>query len=639
MAASSDPGDERHSAAREALALSATAQTAGAIENSHLHWIETLSSHRRWLIGAALVIAVFAVYQPAWRGGYVWDDDEHLLKNPVLQPGGIAKVWVPGAYLNYWPLTYTVYGIEHRLWGVDNPLGFHLVNIAMHCIAALLVWCVLSRLRVPGAWFAAAIFALHPVNVESVVWIAQLKGLLSVVLALASLLFYLGFEERGKWWQYVLAIVVFMLSALAKGEALTLPIVILAIAWWQRGRIQFRDILRVVPFILIGVCMAGVEVWTQHGADVIRTDNIFSRIAIAGCAVWFYLWKLIWPVNLMPFYPRWTVDTWSVLPYLPDIVLLALFGIAWWRRRTWGRPVVMLIVCYVALLLPALGFVNIYFMRYSLVCDHWQYAATIVPCAVFAAACATLAGRFLPRAGAFLATMPILLAIGVLSFFQAHTYAGMEAFWETTLARNPDCWIAHYNFGEFLGGQKKFDAARAQFRAALKIKPDYAKAYYGLGMGHYERNQIDAAADDFRKSVTLDAEDPIAQYYLGLVLQQQGKAEQAIKPYERAVKLDPNYIDARAHLAPLLVQRGNGAIRRGEMSIGIADYEKAVESYPKYPAAQFSLATLLVSRGEFDSAIDHFQQTLKIQPDFEADQQFESCWQCSAKRSASIRTM
>ncbi len=191
-------------------------------------------SRWEWLLAAALVVVIFLVYQPAWQGGFIWDDDVHLLNNPVLQPGGLAKIWVPGSFVNYWPLTFSVYRFEFEMWGL-KPIGFHLVNILLHALSALLVWRILTHLRVPGAMFAAALFALHPVNVESVAWITQLKNVLSLPLTLLSVLFYLHYEKRGERWRYAVAVGLFFLSTLAKGMALTLPVVLLACAWWQRG--------------------------------------------------------------------------------------------------------------------------------------------------------------------------------------------------------------------------------------------------------------------------------------------------------------------------------------------------------------------------------------------------------------------
>ena len=351
---------------------------------------------RSWLVAVALVLAVFLAYQPAWHGGFVWDDDTHLLNNPVIhRSDGLLWAWRSGDYINYWPMTFTVYWLEYEMWGLD-PLGFHLVNIALARRLRLLVWRILKHLQIPGAMLAAAIFALHPVNVESVAWISQLKTVLSLSLALLSMLFYLRHERDGGWWQLAASVALFLLSALAKGMVLTLPAVLLACDWWQRGRIARRDLLRVLPFAIIAALMIGVEVSKQHagiGNVVVRSDGFFGRAAVAGCAVWFYFWKVIWPANLIFVYPRWSISDRNLWAYLPGVLLAVILAVAWWRRRSWGRPVVMLIVCYVALLLPVLGFADIVFMQYSLVADHWQYAATIAPCAALAALFATLGRR------------------------------------------------------------------------------------------------------------------------------------------------------------------------------------------------------------------------------------------------------
>ena len=464
-----------------------------------------------WFLAVALVVVVFLVYQPAWRGGFLWDDENHLLNNPVLKPWGLAKVWVPGGYLNYWPLTFTAYWLEFSIWGL-NPLGFHLVNIAVHALSSLLLWRILVQLRVHGALFAAAIFALHPVNVESVAWIAQLKGVLSLMLALLSVLVFVAHERQGKWRQSALAIGAFALSTLAKGMVITLPLVLLACAWWQRGRIQRRDLLCVLPYLLIGAIMTATEVWTQHlvGADTaVRSDSLLSRAVVAGCAVWFYLGKLIWPLDLCFVYPRWQIDDRNLLSYLPGLLLVVMLALAWWRRRTWGRPIVMLIVCYVGLLLPALGFVNVYFMLYSLVADHYQYAAMIVPCTVFAGVVATLAqwrdvgqvanlppgtlgtvysqsagGRQignLPHAGHVM-SLVLLAILAALTWRQSRMYADSETLYRTTIDRNPDCWLAHNNLGNVLADRGRIDEAIVHYRKALESNPRYAEAHYNLGL-------------------------------------------------------------------------------------------------------------------------------------------------------------
>jgi tetratricopeptide (TPR) repeat protein len=503
------------------------------------------------------------------------------------------------------------------------------------------------RLRVPGALFAAAIFALHPVNVESVAWIAQLKGILSLALALASVLFYLDHERRGGRWRYVLAIAAFALSALAKGTALTLPIVLLALAWWQRGRITRRDLLRVAPYALVGAVMAGVEVWGQHlvaHGEVVRSDGLLSRAALAGRAVWFYLGKLACPLQLCFFYPRWTLCEPGVLPYLPGAVLAVLAALAWFWRATWGRSALMLLVCYVGLLLPVLGFVDIFYMRYSLVADHWQYAAMLVPCAVFAGVSASLARRIGLRLPVnLLLSLALLAALAGLSWRQSRMYDGPEILYRTTIESDPACWRAHENLGIALvrGGQT--DAAVDSFRRVLQIAPDCAEAHEMLGLILARRGRVDEAIAHLRRALKLKPHLSTAHYNLGNILLGRGQAVEAIAQLEDAVAGNPEFAEAHNNLALALADRGDfgRAIEHYRKAIAIepgyaeaysnlgialcgagcaedalAQYRKALQIDPDCPAAHYNVANVLARRGQFPEAVAHYQNALRSKPDY-----------------------
>jgi Flp pilus assembly protein TadD len=564
-----------------------------------------------WLLAAALVVAVCLAYQPAWQGGFLWDDDMHLLSNPVLKPGGLAKVWVPGGYINYWPLTFTAYWLQFKMWGL-NPIGFHVVNIAVHAISALLLWRILVRLRLPGAMFAAAIFALHPVNVESVAWISQLKGLLSLMLALVSVLLFLAYERQGGWWRWALAIGAFALSTLAKGMVITLPLVLLACAWWQRGRIGRRDLLHVLPYLVIGAVMAGTEVWTQHlvGAGAaVRSDGLLSRAAVAGCAVWFYFWKVIWPLDLCFIYPRWRIDDRDVLSYLPGVLLVIMLGLAWRRRGTWGRPIVMLIVCYTAMLLPALGFVNIYFMLYSLVSDHWQYAAMIVPCAVFAGGAATLCRRGLGRPPTgYVLSVALLAALAVLTWRQSRMYADPQTLYRTTIESNPACWMAHDNFGAELAGRGQVEEAIAHYRKALEIRPEDSEAEYNLANALAGRGQVGEAIAHYRKALEIKPDYAEAHSNLGVALAGRGEFDEAIAHYRKALEIKPDDVKAHNNL-------GNALTNRGQVNEAIAHFRKALEIKPDDVDTHNNLGLALAARGQVKEAIAHYQKALEIKPD------------------------
>ncbi len=527
------------------------------------------------LIAALLIAVTFAAYWPCWYGTWVWDDQVHLLNNPVLRPGGLAKVWIPGGYLNYWPITYTVYWLEFQLWGLQ-PLGYHLVNLTFHCVAALLVWRVLTRMQLPGAWLAAAIFALHPINVESVAWVAQLKGIISLVFGLLSLLCYLSFERKSGRWRYALALAMFVLSALAKGELLTLPIVLLALAWWQRGRIVRRDVLLVAPYFAIAACLAGAEIWFERvvGSGAVRTDGIVSRIAVAGCAVWLYLWKLIWPWDLLPFYPRWSIPLHGIVALLPALALVTVFAVAWQYRRAWGQPVLMTLVCYLALLLPVLGFVDIAYMKFSLVADHWQYAAMIVICAAFAAASANVVKAVNHRGLIWAGGIALLAVFTVLTWRQSCVYASSDSFYETVLAEN-HASFAENNYGAVLG----------------------------------DRGDIDAAASHYQRAVAIDPDNAEANSNLAQILLSRGDIAGALAHLDRALQIDPDYPEAHCILGAALA-------KQGDFDAALKQFNRALERNPELRWANFNLAQAYASRGEFDVAMPYLQRELEIEPGF-----------------------
>jgi protein O-mannosyl-transferase len=551
-------------------------------------------------------------YQPAWRGGFLWDDDTHLLNNPVLKAGGLFRIWIPGAFVNYWPVTSTVYWIEHQLWGF-NPLGFHLASIALHALAALLVWRVLAEMGMPGAMFAAAVFALHPVNVESVAWITQLKNTLSLPLAALSMLVYLLYERKGGRWRLAASLALFVLSALAKGMTLTLPVVLLASDWWQRGRIGRRDLFRVLPYVLAATFMVGLEIAMQHIAaanHVVRLASLAGRTAAAGCAVWFYFWKVVWPADLIFIYPQWSVSDRDVLWYVPGVLLILIAALAWWRRRSWGRPVTMFIVCYVGLLLPVLGFVDIYFMRYSLVADHWQYAAMIVPCAALAGAIAT-SGRRWPslRSGGYVLSVGVLIVLAAMTYRQSRMYSDIDALYRTTLDRNPDCWLAHGNLGNLLFDRGQIDEAFAHYQKALAIKPDYPEAHYNLGILLESRGEVDAALAQYTRALEIQPDYAAAHNNVGIVLESRGALDAAVAHYKRALELDPDNAVAHNNL-------GNALSGRGESEAAIVEYERALQIAPDYAECHDNLGIALARRGQADAARAHFEKAVELKPDY-----------------------
>src|SRR5262245_46525519 len=261
--------------------------------------------NQAWLAGLVLVALTVFAYQPAWNAGFIWDDDAYVTQNSLLTaPDGLKRIWFSlDSPSQYFPLVYTTFRFERALWGL-NAAGYHWVNLLLHAVNALLVWRLLTRLKIPGAWLAAAIFALHPVNVESVAWTTQLKNVQSLFFSLLALLTWIEFVEtdrhRGRW--YGLTLLFYALALLSKTTACTLPAALLLILWLKRRPIQWNRIAQIVPFLMMGVAMGMVSMWWERhhqGTEgAIYSIPLLERVLIASRAVWFYAGKLLWPSNL-----------------------------------------------------------------------------------------------------------------------------------------------------------------------------------------------------------------------------------------------------------------------------------------------------------------------------------------------------
>ena len=327
-----------------------------------------VSSKRPLLLACLIVLLTIVIYVPAMQGKFIWDDNNHLYDNLLTRENGLYRSWFTTENWNYWPLTWTVLWVGWQLWGLD-PLGYHAINILLHAVVSLLIWRILRRLRVPGAWLAAVIFVVHPVNVQTVAWITQIKNLLAMFFYLLAILGYLRFEYNNLKRWYFCSLLAFLMAGLSKTSVVMLPFVLIGCAWWQRGKISRGDLIRSLPFFALSGVLGVNEILFQYGSigeDVVRPEGFFSRLSGAGWAVWFYLYKAIIPYKLSFVYPRWSIDSSSVISYLPDIILFGAFVLFCWHRRGWGRPFLFGLGYFVMTLFRVLGFLDINFFRFSL---------------------------------------------------------------------------------------------------------------------------------------------------------------------------------------------------------------------------------------------------------------------------------
>lgn len=542
-------------------------------------------SLRRSVSVGLLAVAVSAlaviVYRPAWNGQFVWDDDRYVANNHLLMaPDGLRRIWFSlDAPSQYFPLAYTVLRIERSLWDLQ-PAGYHWVNIFLHLGNALLVWRILLRLKVPGAWLAGAIFALHPVQVESVAWISELKNVLMAFFFLLTLLTWIEYvDETGERrpFFYAAALVFYLLALFAKSTACTLPAALLLILWLKKKPIGRRVCFEIVPFVGLALGIGLVAVWWEkyhQGTRMLVSLAPVDRLLIASRAIWFYLSKIFWPSDLTFIYPQWRIDSSNPLAYVWLIAAVVFAVMIYYGRRFFGRGIEVAALFFVATLGPLLGFIMLYTFRYTFVADHYQYLASIGPIALTSAGLTTVSRSFKsPQWLVFGGAVVILAGLSLLSWRQSAMYRDTETLWRTTIAKNPGCWMAYNN----------------------------------LGVVQFEKGNIDDAIDNYEQALRLHADYPEARYNLGSALLQQGKVDDAIQQCEKALELQPTDPDAHVVL-------GNAFLAKQDLDGAISQYERALTLRPEDFKAHYNLAIAFQEKGETEAAGREYEKARRFEP-------------------------
>jgi protein O-mannosyl-transferase len=572
---------------------------------------------RGWIFAVVLAAVTIFAYRPAWHGGFLWDDDAYIINNELLTaPDGWQRIWFSlDSPSQYFPFTYSTFRIEHALWGLDTT-GYHWVNLLLHVGNALLVWAVLARLKVPGSWLAAAIFALHPVQVESVAWITERKNVLMGFFFLLTLLAWIAFVDkrtRRPWIFYCLALIFYVLALSAKATACTLPAALFLILWLQEKPITMRRLTQIVPFVVLGIGMGLLAVWWERyhqgtNRGVFTFLSPIERILVASRAVWFYLSKIFWPSNLTFIYPRWNISPANLIDYIWLLAGIAACVAIYFIRRYFGRSVEVAAAFFVATLSPVLGFIMLFTFRYTFVADHYQYLACIGPIALASAGIASLSDKFAQfRAVIVSVALLVVASLGSLTWRQAATYTDIETLWRTTLARNPECWMAHTNIGIVFLQQGKIDDAIAHYRLALQMQPDSWDAEYNLGTALVAKGQVDEAILHCERAVGMRPTDPDAQVSLGNALFAKGRIDEAIAHYQKAITAQPDHFLARYSL-------GHALLEKGELEGAIQVCRSALLLRPSDADCQTTLAIALEEKGNPTEAIQHYQKALELAP-------------------------
>ena len=620
--------------------------------------------------GAALIVLVTAVvYLPVLRGGFIFDDALLITNNSIVKASnGLYRFWFTKDAPYYHPLTWSLCWLEWHLWG-GQAAGYHVVNVILHAVNAVLVWLVLRDLRISGAWLAALLFAVHPVNVATAAWISEQKNTLSMLFFAVSILMYLKFDEtvyaelvlgpsatlriNSVEWQrvpsvsmYVLSLLAFGLALLSKTAVVMLPVVLLGCLWWRHGQVRKNDLLRSAPFFILSLLSGFVTVWFESRALTNASAEpvaLSSRLLAAGRAPWFYLSKALVPIDLTMIYPRWEIDPAHWTSYLPGLILVGCFVVFWLKRTTWGHPLLFGFGYFIVMLVPVLGFFDQGFFQQSFVADHWQYYS-IVGVIALAVAAGERIGRAMGDPGGSRGRMAgavIVLLLGLAAWNRNCLYANATALWQDNVAKSPSSWGAYNNLGDALAGRGRMLEAAEAFEQALQINPGFPRAHYNLGNVLMMLGSSGDAVAHWEQAVWLKPDFVEAHYNLGVTLMAMGRTPEAIGHLEQALRLRPDSAETLNSLATALSQVGRmdeaiaryeealrlapgsaeyhhnlgiALFRQGRLPEAVAECDQALRLNPAFARVHLTLGVVLTKMGRVQEAIGHYREALRLQP-------------------------
>ena len=582
---------------------------------------------RAWRLNAAafaaLGLLVAASYLPAAGGGFVWDDTIVTTLDSIRRWDGLLELWFsPGsAYFeervleaHYWPIVYSTFWLEHKLWGL-SPAGYHVVNILLHFANTALLWRLLSRLAVPGAWFAAALFAAHPLHTESVAWVIARKDLLSGMFYLLAFWMWIRFLESPCRRRYAAALALFAAGLLCKTVVVTLPAALLILQWWRRGRVTRGDLLRVLPFFAVGFAFAVADTLYYRDIESLSLGySMAERGLIAARALCFYAGKLAWPADLMVIYPHWDASAGSPVAWACAAAVAGALGAAWFLRRRAGRGPLACLLFFAVTLSPVLGFIDYGYMQFSFVADRYQYLAGIGLIALFAAAGARGVEK-LPGAAARAArgaAVILLVILGALTWNQSEIYRDDITFYSHVVSFNPSARAMQANLAVAFHRNDQFEEAEKHSRLALEIDPENTGALKNLADSLNEQGRYEEAFEHYRSAMEADPGDANVPQNMAESLRKRGMNEEALKWYRHAIAKNSGNPLSHAGMGHALY-----TMKRYEEAVSSIGQALALEpDMAQAPRLHFILGRMAQETNRPEEAGKHYENSLRTDPGF-----------------------
>ncbi|MDP8298793.1 MAG: tetratricopeptide repeat protein [Candidatus Tantalella remota] len=567
-----------------------------------------------------IVILCGVIYGPSLQNGFIWDDDDYVYENELVQDsGGLKDIWFARKTVQYYPVVFTSFWIEHKVWGL-NPFGYHLVNLLLHIANALLLFALVGKLYPRAAFVVALIFAVHPIQVETVAWITERKNLLSLFFFLMTLLSYFKYLGRRKAGQYCLTLALFVCALLSKSVSVCFVAVPILYQWWKEGKVTLREVKISVPFLAAGALSAWNTAYIEyHGVGARGAEWSFSlleKAVLAGRTMCFYIYKLCVPGDFLFFYPRWEINATQWWQWIPLLTLLAAAVILYGARKRIGRGAIALFVFYGISIFPAAGIINVFPMKYSFVADHFSYIS--VPTLLLLIAGAAMYGfdnilsrtsvvlrKPVIRKTAYVAILTVITgSLALKSFGVTGNYRDQFTLWTDLIERNPSSQAAHVNLGRIYEQKNEYEKAAQLYRRAVQLLPDDFVAYYNLGNAYRGLGEDRKAILAYTKAIEIYPNKADMYNNLGNAYKEVGDIKMAIAQFEKAISVDPGHPWAYNNLGVLYGQLGDTEKAR-------AYYGKAVSVDPGYADAYFNLSVQSYRAGQYGVAVGYCDKAIK----------------------------
>jgi Flp pilus assembly protein TadD len=573
-----------------------------------------------WLCVAVLAAATLIVFGPALQCGFVFDDEQYVSENAVVRSGltahGFFWAWTTTHAANWHPLTWLSLMLDGHLLGT-SPWSYHLVNVLLHVANTLLLFVLLWRLT--GATgrsaLVAALFAMHPLRVESVAWVSERKDVLSTLFGLWALLAYVRYARAPSVVRYLLVGVGLALSLLAKPMLVTLPAVFLLLDYWplgrrgptHDGRVQLRRlVLEKLPLLALCVASCVVTLWAQARSEAVQSLTHLppvQRLANAALSYTDYLRQMVLPSDLAPYYPHPRGGSSGAGATAAGLFLAAATVVAVRLARRYPYLAVGWL-WYLGTLVPVIGLVQVGDQARA---DRYTYFPLIGIFLMLVWGLADLARRWrCERPAACLAAV-LLVYLGIVSWGQVHYWHDSVVLWEHTLAVAGESAKAHINLGKALKQRGDLEGASRHYRDALRLEPDNAVAHNNLGVTYLDREDYAEAARQFREALRLEPDNALAHNNLGIVLLHGRDHSEAVRHFQESLRLDPNY--ARAHN-----NLGLACLEQGQSAEAELHFRDALRLEPNYARAHHHLGLALRAQGKEEEAARHFAEALRLGP-------------------------